>query len=315
MPKLLPLTGLLLAVLSGQVLAESTGTGTPGTSAQGTRGSVPASPISGTAPLPGLSPAAQEAAALDSPLTPDEIRELAKRLQATEQALSAPVTSVVPRISSLTVSLSPGASLPVLRLALNNASTVTFQDSTGAPWPLAAPPMNPNEHLFQINYIPDSPVFSVLPRTAWASGNVTVLLKGLEVPVIISLTSGDPDSNISSREIDARLDLRIPRQGPQAAAGPTPPARVALHDETLQAFLDGTPPDGARRLKVRGGPDNLRVWRIGDELYVRCRAMLRDEFEQTLSSADGTRLWKLPVTPLLTFSVDGRTVTASPELE
>ncbi|EAM7178020.1 conjugal transfer protein, partial [Salmonella enterica] len=34
-----------------------------------------------------------------------------------------------------------------------------------------------------------------------------------------------------------------------------------------------------------------------------------------LSSADGTRLWKLPVTPLLTFSVDGRTVTASPELE
>ncbi|MCC7986890.1 conjugal transfer protein, partial [Escherichia coli] len=58
MPKLLPLTGLLLAVLSGQVLAESTGT--PGTSAQGTRGSVPASPISGTAPLPGLSPAAQE---------------------------------------------------------------------------------------------------------------------------------------------------------------------------------------------------------------------------------------------------------------
>ncbi|ELO2477852.1 conjugal transfer protein, partial [Escherichia coli] len=132
MPKLLPLTGLLLAVLSGQVLAESTGTGTPGTSAQGTRGSVPASPISGTAPLPGLSPAAQEAAALDSPLTPDEIRELAKRLQATEQALAAPVTSVVPRISSLTVSLSPGASLPVLRLALNNASTVTFQDSTGA---------------------------------------------------------------------------------------------------------------------------------------------------------------------------------------
>ncbi|EET9802122.1 conjugal transfer protein, partial [Escherichia coli] len=231
MPKLLPLTGLLLAVLSGQVLAESTGT--PGTSAQGSRGSVPATPISGTAPLPGLSPAAQEAAALDSPLTPDEIRELAKRLQATEQALAAPVTSVVPRISSLTVSLSPGASLPVLRLALNNASTVTFQDSTGAPWPLAAPPMNPNEHLFQINYIPDSPVFSVLPRTAWASGNVTVLLKGLEVPVIISLTSGDPDSDTPSREIDARLDLRIPRQGPQAAAGPTPPARVALHDETL----------------------------------------------------------------------------------
>ena len=101
--------------------------------------------------------------------------------------------------------------------------------------------MNPNEHLFQINYIRIPSIFRPAAYRP-ASGNVTVLLKGLEVPVIISLTSGDPDSNISSsREIDARLDLH-PGRGPQAAAGPTPPARVALHDETLQAFWTGHRP-------------------------------------------------------------------------
>ncbi|EED7997891.1 conjugal transfer protein TraN, partial [Salmonella enterica subsp. enterica serovar Kentucky] len=53
----------------------------------------------------------------------------------------------------------------------------------------------------------------------------------------------------------------------------------------------------------------------GDDLLVRSRAILRDEFEQTLSSADGTHLWKLPVTPLLTFSVNGQSVHVTPELE
>lgn len=307
-------------------------TGAPGNTAPPTRRGAPGSP--GALPLPNdgqsrpadsagadsatpatASPLLQEAQTLDTPLTPEEIRTLRKGMQKTDRALKAPVTSVVPRISSQTVNLAPGASLPLLRLAPDNISNVTFQDSTGAPWPLAAPPLNANNTLFSVKYIPDSAVMSVLPLTAWATGNLTVYLKGLAVPVVINLTSGDPDSDARAREVDSRLDLRIPRRGPQAAAGATPQSRIALHDATLQAFLDGMPPDTAKRLKVTGGPDFLVVWQVGDDLYVRARDELRDEFVQTLSSADGTHLWKLPVTPLLTFSVNGRTVSAFPELE
>lgn len=69
--------------------------------------------------------------------------------------------------------------------------------------------------------------------------------------------------------------------------------------------------------------DELRhffVWcaahKVSDvDLTGGSRAILRDEFEQTLSSADGTHLWKLPVTPLLTFSVNGQSVHVTPELE
>jgi intracellular multiplication protein IcmK len=78
----------------------------------------------------------------------------------------------------------------------------------------------------------------------------------------------------------------------------------------LQAFLDGTPPEDARRLKFQGNVPDTAIWQSGDDLMVRSRAMLRDEFEQTLSSADGTHLWKLPVTPLLTFSVTGNPFTS-----
>ncbi|EOS8712807.1 DotH/IcmK family type IV secretion protein, partial [Shigella sonnei] len=79
----------------------------------------------------------------------------------------------------------------------------------------------------------------------------------------------------------------------------------------------GVPPDdpAIRRLKFSGNVPDTTIWQHGDDLLVRSRAMLRDEFEQTLASADGTRLWKLPVTPLLTFSVNGQSVHVTPELE
>lgn len=263
----------------------------------------------------GKSQTLREAESLDSPLSPDEIRTLRKGMQDTDRALSAPVTSVVPRITSQTVNLSPGSSLPVLRLAPNNISNITFQDSTGAPWPQGAPPFNANEKMFTVTYIEGASMLSILPAVPWASGNITVFLKGLEVPLVISLTSGDPDSDAKSREIDSRLDLRLPRRGPQSKSDAVPQSRIGLHDATLQAFLDGTPPSEAKRLKSTGGPGDLIIWQSGDDLFVRSRAEIRDEFEQTLSSADGTHLWKLPVTPLLTFSVNGRTVSATPELE
>lgn len=54
---------------------------------------------------------------------------------------------------------------------------------------------------------------------------------------------------------------------------------------------------------------------MGDDLYLRSGAILRDEFEQTLTAADGTHVWKLPVTPYVMFSVQGNNVPLTIELE
>ncbi len=70
-----------------------------------------------------------------------------------ERAIGAPLTSVVPRISSLTVNLSPGASLPLVRTALHNVSVVTFTTSTGSPWPRCAdPPYNAAPGHFDVQF-------------------------------------------------------------------------------------------------------------------------------------------------------------------
>lgn len=279
-------------------------------------GDVPATQVLGTLPSPDINtPLVQEAARLDSELSPDEIRSLRGIMSENERAISAPVTSVVPRISTLTVSLSPGASLPLVRTAMNNLSVVTFTDINGTPWSQSDPPYNPAPRLFDVQY--NANMVTITPLRPWVSGNVSVYLKGLSVPVILNVTSGETDTRTTSQEMDSRLDLRIPREGPGSSVLATPEDKIALHDRTLQAFLDGVPPadPSVRRLKFTGNVPDTTIWQSGDELLVRSRAVLRDEFEQTLSSADGTHLWKLPVTPLLTFSVDGRSVHVTPDLE
>lgn len=277
---------------------------------------VPASRIDGELPTPGqTSPLVEEAATLDSPLSPEEIRQLRHRLSDTERSVNAPIVSVVPRISSLTLNLSPGASIPLVRTAMNNQSVVTLTDISGAPWPQSDAPLNASPKNFDVQYNPGSNMLTITPLAPWAQGNISVYLKGLDVPVIINVTSGETDTRTTSQEIDSRLDLRVPRLGPGAAAPGAPVDKIAIHDAVLQAFLDGIPPKDARRLKYQGNVPDTAIWQTGDSLMVRSRAMLRDEFEQTLSSADGTHLWKLPVTPLLTFSVNGQSVHVTPELE
>ncbi|ENA1736985.1 conjugal transfer protein TraN [Yersinia ruckeri] len=222
---------------------------------------------------------------------------------------------VVPRISTLTVNLSPGASLPVLRTTTNQASTLMFTDNTGAPWPLAAPPYNGNPDGFAVSFIPDSSVMTVQAKRQYDRGNVTAYLKGLAVPVIIDVNSGKAGNDTGARVIDSRLDLRIPQRGPQAKKMPAGQSKIGLNNPTLQAFLDGVPPKEAQRLKTQGTLPDTQVWQMGDDLYIRSRNEIRDEFELTQASGDGTWLYKLPLTPEVAFSHAGKTVYLTISLE
>ena len=273
-----------------------------------------------TAPLrqsPPAPPSAAEAWAIGqaAPLNRGEIENVSRAVDDASRGRAWQPANVVPRISTLTVNLSPGASLPVLRTATHQASTVMFMDNTGAPWPLAAPPYNANADGFTVNFIPDSSVMTVQARRQYDRGNVTVYLKGLAVPVIVDVTSGEASNVATSRVIDTRLDLRIPQRGPQAKKMSAPQSKIGLHDATLQAFLDGVPPKDAHRLKTEGAVPDTQVWQMGDDLYIRTRSELRDAFEQTLASGDGTWLYKLPLTPEVAFSHAGKTVWMTLSLE
>lgn len=280
-------------------------------------------PLRETAPAPGGDiPPPQAGASLQgyassqvAPLSREQIEALGHSYDELKRGRAWQPVRAVPRISSLTVNLSPGASLPVLRTAPGQPGNITFTDSTGAPWKVAAPPFNANPKGFFVAWVPDSNLLTVQALRQYDTGGITVYLAGLSVPVVISMNSGEPDNPSATRIVDSRLDLRIPRRGPSAHALPSGESKIGLYDDDLQAFLDGTPPADARRLTLTGGVPDTDVWQRGDDLYIRTRSELRDEFERTLSSGDGTTLYRLPVTPYLTFSVDGKTQSLTLNLE
>lgn len=314
-------------------LAPQTGEATPGaenTAASQASGQTPAQDSAATggntpgnaaltAPegAPPPPPSAAEVRALEqgAPLNRQEIQHLKKGVDEMKRGRAWEPVDVVPRISSRTISLSPGAALPVLRTAPGHPASVVFTDSTGAPWPLGAPPFNGNDTGFFVTYIPDSPVMQVQALRQYDRGSITVYLKGLPVPVIIDVNSGEPDSSSAAQVVDSRLDLRLPRRGPQAKRLPAGDSKIALYDDTLQAFLDGIPPQDAHRLKTQGNVPDTQVWQRGDDLFIRTHSALRDAFEQTLSAGDGTTLYRLPLTPQAAFSVAGKTTYLTINLE
>lgn len=274
----------------------------------------PAAPLPNQPLPPPTSVTYDQAEVTVAPLSADEIRRLRTLQNAQDRAMATPGVTAVPRISAQTVNLQPGASLPLVRNAVNWPATVSFIDSTGAPWKILGEPVSGSPDIV-VKWMPGTSIMTLVAQRDFVSTSVTVALEGLTVPITLSVMSGEPDTAKKTWTVDARLDLRVPRRGPAAAPGAPAPSRIGLHDGVLQAFLDGVPPSGAKRLKTTGSVPDTAVWQQGDDLYIRSRADIRDEFDTTLSSADGTHLWKLPVTPRVAFSVDGRTEALSIALE
>jgi len=266
------------------------------------------------------------------PFTPGQIRSMNKRFNDNEAAMNYKFVTPIPRISSQTVSLSAGSSIPQVRVFPNASTTITFSDATGHPWVLGAPPYNSSDSgcgaqggqsqqqqqpvgTLCVRYIPGASVFTVQPVSEYASGNITVMLKGLPVPIIVNVVSVDPSAKAKTVDVDYRLDLRIPKRGPDTpVVSATPESKISLYDKQLQQFLDGIPPEEAQRVKLHNAPNQTQAWQIGDELYLRTQLQLQDEFEKTLSSIDGTHIYVLPVTPVLTLSDNGNAREVSVDL-
>lgn len=277
-------------------------------------GSYQVGPQNGVATLPPLSPpggaGGSSVDAIASPLSDDQIRELRTKVEGTRRATAYKPVRSVPRVSSETVDLSPGAPPPILRTIPEEMSTVVFLDSTGAPWPLADIPRIADSRKFSVEGIKDGPSVMVSALTSYGESNMTIFLKGLATPVVVKIVSGEPDSRSKTRVVDYRRDLRIPGRGPNAHMATLGQEQIALYDDTLQAFLDGIPPKGAKALKAGGEKSNrAKVWDFAGSMFVRTSLDIQTAFEQCMTAADGTKVYRLAATPYVTLSEGGQSFT------
>jgi intracellular multiplication protein IcmK len=282
---------------------------TPATYSGGSQGSVSQN---GIASLPPLAPPTNlsQAEALVTPFTPSEIIQLRKQLEQTRQAKAFKPVRAVPHIGSISLDLSPGGALPIVRTMPGEVSTLLFVDATGAPWPLSAPPRVSDVRAFDPEWLKGTATVVISALSAYEDGNLVVMLQGFATPIVIKLVSGEPDARNKSRTVDYRLDLRVPGRGPNAKTALLGPGKIALYDDTMQQFLDGLPPKDAKQLAPRGeAPARTQVWQFDGALYVRTMHDIQTAFDQTIASGDGTRVYRLPPTPYITLSDADRSIT------
>ncbi len=278
----------------------------------------PTASQNGVAPLPPLVPPSNlsQAETLVIPFTPAEIIQLRKQLERTRQAKAFKPVRPIPHIGSISLDLSPGGALPIVRTMPGEVSTLLFVDATGAPWPLAAPPRVSDKRNFDPEWIKGTAAVVISALSAYEDGNLVVMLEGYATPIVIKLVSGEPDAKAKSRTVDYRLDLRVPARGPNAKAALLGPSKIALYDDTMQQFLDGLPPKQSKRLELQGEmPARTQVWQFNGALYVRTTHDIQTAFDQTIASGDGTRVYRLPPTPYVTLSDLGRTVTIQLDID
>lgn len=225
------------------------------------------------------------------PLGPAEIRELHRRIDAAKRATAdRPDGLPKPLATTLTVDLSPGATPPLVRVTPYHGAAVNFIDATGSPWPIARA-VNFTGRDFSVETpIEGGASITINANGYYTNGNVAVYLKDLALPVVVALSSGQ-------REMDYRVDLRIPRRGPNAPAPVMQTETEPQFDKALIELLDGVVPPGAQALVVKGAA-NTRAWRLGDKLVIRTTLALR-EFRSRLFAADKTAVYEVTPRPIL----------------
>lgn len=233
------------------------------------------------------------------PLTPDQIKTLRYLFDQSQKASAADPGDKPPKptSSSVMVNLSPGSAPPVIRLRAGYVTSLVFLDSTGEPWPIQAYDLG-NPKSFNVRWDQKGNALMVQAMDTYQAGNLAVMLKDNNTPVMITLMPGQ-------QEVDYRVDLRLPGLGPNAA-----PSISGLPDTgnaQLLSFLDGVPPAGTQELIVTGGA--CQAWASGDRLFLRTRlTVLSPSWLSTMRSPDGTNVYELTKAPIILASSRGKMI-------
>lgn len=285
---------------------------------------------------PPLSEAEQRAVRDAIPLTPEMIRELARRFGQNARASEESVTQLASPVSrAVQVTFAPGQATSIVQAVKGYPTALSFHDATGQPWPIVwdtnsnsagggggggSPNCNTNSTAagagggpaveatgFHVCVpVKGSNVLQVTPMSGSPRGGLLVNLQGAPKALTFLMVAGRD-------RYDADLSVRVTHRGPNAkVAIDTRPGAPVTGAPYLNAMLAGIAPADARPLQVEGvSPDEIRAWRLGNETYLRTRHTLMSPPWSASESGEGdVRIYALPATPVVLLSVNGRTVSA-----
>ena len=226
-------------------------------------------------------------------ITPAQIRSLHETVDARQQAAADMINPPKSVTSSITVSLAPGSTPPVIRPFYGTTTSFLVVDSTGQPWPVENI-HNGNDAMFKIDRLdgPGGSSFTIDAQQPYGQSNLILKLKGVPTPVVITLVAGQ-------KVQDSRVEVRVEGRGPNASQPIVSQSLPQGTNSALLPVLDGIAPVGGVPLKVLGA-SGVQAWLTPDgRMVVRSPYRLLSPVMAAISSADGTTVYKLPATPKL----------------
>lgn len=180
---------------------------------------------------------------------------------------------------------------------------------------------------------------TIIPCGYWAWGSIAVRLYGgrdrdrdqAQVPLVFMLSAGTPsNADASQNYVDTPIVVRVAGLSPAAMSRPTEmaagPARSAASarmgqrggkgkkgaasgfpDRYLDDFANGTPPKGARPIRI-GGYSDVSAWEFNGKLYVRGPITVVNPIHDAEASYGQNVVWRFdrPVYRILVLAADGR---------
>ena len=273
------------------------------------------------------------------PLTPEMIRELARRygeVQRAQEESAALIASPVSRPVNIT--FQPGQPTSIVQTVRGYPTALSFFDATGQPWPIAwdtnsnnanvsggggaggggcstspnagpAGPGGPAADLAGFHVcvpVRGSNTIQITPMSISPRGGLLVNLQGAPKPISFLMVSGQ-------NRYDADVSIHVSSRGPNARVQiDTRPDAPATGAPYLTAMLSGVAPADAIPLSVSGvSPDDVRAWRLGNQIYLRTRhTLMSPPWDASQYGEGGTTVYALPSTPVVLLSVNNRTVSA-----
>ncbi len=249
-------------------------------------------------PLP-FSPPDLKSEALDriAPMTPEQVRELRRDLDARTKAMQQALeVQAKPVRRQVVIDLSPGATPEVIRTTFAQGSILSFVDAAGRPWNVKTVE-NFNPTGFDASLFGTSSVSVGVVQPSARAGNIGVLLEDVSTPLMFTFVTGQP-------EVDYALEVQLPRYAPGLAApvGAVDQAPSSNAAE-LMNYLLNTPPSSAKALKTDS--PHVKVWQISPtKMIVRAEGMLvAPAFSRQQSSQTGVSVYETPLSPHILLSL------------
>jgi len=271
------------------------------------------------------------------PLTPEMIRELARRYGEVERAREEGVTAVASPISRpLNVTFAPGQATGIVQTVRGYPTALSFFDSTGQPWPIA---WDSNSNAANVSAggsaggagncstapnaagpagqavtsgfhvcvpVQGSNTIQITPMSGSPRGGLLVNLQGAPKPISFLLVAG-------AERYDANISVNVAYRGPNARVQiDTRPGAPVTGAPYLTAMLSGIAPADAVPLSISGvSPDDVRAWRLGNHVYLRTRhTLMSPPWDASQYGEAGVTVYAIPPTPVVLLSVNNRTVSA-----